>query len=863
MLLFLHVKFFKNRAVSMFSCPFIIDKTLFLLYALLVFKELKFGFAGKSMVESKNLKLKLGLCGLALTSFLAINAHSTVHADTVQDNANNQNAITWDSDQDDSQVVKEDSNQEELSQSVQTQAPAVQKQQVVQSARPKQSAVQSAPVQNKAVQPVQKQTTVQPKQWQVAVSNVSSTVSAPNRAERSTVRQSNVETSTVNRLKANTVRNNQLNANLKVANVNATANQGVRYTNVLTADEYNDWSKISDDRLKDMTFATKLWREDPNRGYHSDAGDDVYVPFPDYKTYSGSNGSDVVYLKGSQLVNYGVSLNDLRQSAIHSYKQDILHDYSDGRLYRAPYAESSDYKFDWGYVLTPRYVSNCAQILQNLAKNVKFTSSTDPDLYNLQGKDFSADVNYDNDTFADELNDHTYGLSFEVANDSRYNYSRSVAYPDTTIERSSSSAQPSVQYNPVRITNPSDNTIIAHFVKTNGQSADISDQTIDLTKLGQGTYNLPSGYVLSNPHYTTSETTHNANFTNSLTNDEYSNWTKTPDDRLKNMTFAVQLFVLSDDSWTKSNYDLNWDEYYMPDPDRDPNCAKSAIVYLKGSQLLDQGFTVNDLRQSAEFGYIRDVLPTFKSSDRVSDNETNSYRSLTKYYGPVGVSSSGHLESTSESWTLEPANGYFSYYGYIMEPKYKSNSQQILQNLANNVTFKNMYAPDTGTVNGVFDLKSKLSDPNYKFAVVFSTANPKAVGSKYNYNMPVHDGYTFQDNSGQVKSVVGNHVNIAVTKPQNVDPNSSNCKRQAQRIIHVTFPNGVKPKSYDSITDSAGNKLTLDSNNDLTQTVTFTRSVTVDGLTGATLNQTSWQQHGAINAVTLPDIPGYTMVQSK
>ena len=75
------------------------------------------------MVESKNLKLKLGLCGLALTSFLAVNAHSTVHADTVQDNNANQNAITWDSDQDDSQVVKEDSNQSQPTQNVQTQAP--------------------------------------------------------------------------------------------------------------------------------------------------------------------------------------------------------------------------------------------------------------------------------------------------------------------------------------------------------------------------------------------------------------------------------------------------------------------------------------------------------------------------------------------------------------------------------------------------------------------------------------------------------------------------------------------------------------------------------------------------------------------
>ena len=783
----------------------------------------------------QNKNLKLGLCGLALTSFLALNAHSVVHADAVQDSNANNNAITWDSDSDDSQVVKNEPQQEKVSQSVQT--PAVQTQpaqeQVVE--QPKQATVQV-----KQTQPIQNK--------KIMVSDVSSTSVSQKRAETSAVCQSNVQTSTVNRLNSNNA-----NTNLRVANVQATSNQGVRYTNELTADEYNDWSKISDDRLKDMTFATKLWREDSNfRTYYSEvAGDNsYYVPFPDYEAANGTNGSNVVYLKGSQLVSYGVSLNDLRQSAIHSYKQDILHDFNDGRLYRAPYAESSDYRFDWGYVLTPRYVSNCAQILQNLAKHVKFTSSTDPDLYNLQGENFTADDSYDNDTYADEGNEHTYGLTFEVANDNRDNYSRPTAYPDTTIEYSSSSAQSSVQYNPVKITNPSDNTVIAHFVKTNGQSAGIPDQTIDLTKLGQGNYNLPSGYVLSNPHYTTSEATHNASFTNSLTAAEYNDWTKTPDDRLKNMTFAVRLFVLSDDEDTSERYANFEQEHYMPDPDRDPNCAKSDIVYLKGSQLLDQGFTINDLRQSAAFGCIRDVLPTDNSSGVNKGNYTNTYRSLNKYYGPIGISYDGHEESNYGDATEEPADGYFFYYGYIMDPKYKSNSQQILQNLANNVTFKDMYSPDTGTVNGVFDLKSKLSDPDYHFAVVFTTANPKAVGSKYDYNLPVHDGYTFQDDSGQVKSVDGNHVNIAVTQPVAVN-DASQTRKTAERIISVNLPNvqGVRDR-YKGI---------LNSNNQIVQTITFTRTMTKDNLTGAVLSQSAWQGPSSFPAVTLPDIPGYTM----
>lgn len=136
-------------------------------------------------MQNKNLKLKLGLCGLALTSFLALNTHSTVHADTVQNNNANNNAITWDSDSDDSQVVKEEPQQQTAPQSVQ-------KQSTVQ-------ASQSQPVQNK----------------KTMVSDVSSVSVSQKRAETSVVRQSNAQTSTANRLNAD-------NHQVKVANVNAT-----------------------------------------------------------------------------------------------------------------------------------------------------------------------------------------------------------------------------------------------------------------------------------------------------------------------------------------------------------------------------------------------------------------------------------------------------------------------------------------------------------------------------------------------------------------------------------------------------------------------------------------------------------------
>ena len=92
-----------------------------------------------------------------------------------------------------------------------------------------------------------------------------------------------------------------------------------------------------------------------------------------------------------------------------------------------------------------------------------------------------------------------------------------------------------------------------------------------------------------------------------------------------------------------------------------------------------------------------------------------------------------------------------------------------------------------------------------------------------------------------------------------VNPQDKNVNRQVQRVIHINFPNGVKPKSYDNITDSAGNKLTLDSNNNLTQSMSFTRTG-VQNIVSGHVTYGNWQQHGSINAVTLPSIPGYTMV---
>lgn len=172
-----------------FAVVLIIDNSFFFLYFFIVFKGFKCGFAVKSMTQSKNLKLKLSLCGLALTSFLALNAHSVVHADTVQGDTDS-NAITWDSDQDDSKVVNQDSEQEKTAQSALMQA----------------SETKSVQAQDKSVPPA-------------------ITKAMPNHAERKIARQNPVQTSAVNQSNVQKQRNK---ANVKVATVHDTAQMPVQ-----------------------------------------------------------------------------------------------------------------------------------------------------------------------------------------------------------------------------------------------------------------------------------------------------------------------------------------------------------------------------------------------------------------------------------------------------------------------------------------------------------------------------------------------------------------------------------------------------------------------------------------------------------
>lgn len=116
----------------------------------------------------------------------------------------------------------------------------------------------------------------------------------------------------------------------------------------------------------------------------------------------------------------------------------------------------------------------------------------------------------------------------------------------------------------------------------------------------------------------------------------------------------------------------------------------------------------------------------------------------------------------------------------------------------------------------------------------------------------------FVDNTGNVRSVSGNMVNVVLIKPQNVDPASdARMRATATRTIQINFP-GTIPPSYKNIVNDKGV---------LTQTVTFMRTGQEDALTGDLINSTltPWKSNNqdpnflGFPERTLPRIPGYTL----
>lgn len=127
--------------------------------------------------------------------------------------------------------------------------------------------------------------------------------------------------------------------------------------------------------------------------------------------------------------------------------------------------------------------------------------------------------------------------------------------------------------------------------------------------------------------------------------------------------------------------------------------------------------------------------------------------------------------------------------------------------------------------------------------------------------VPVHKTniVIFNDDSGNAVSFSGNTVNVALTKPQSIDPaTNSQLHSSAMRTIKIDFPNNVIPPSYKNI---------VDSNGVLLQTVKFTRTGQMDMLTDAIISSSlgPWKSDNSdpdflgFPERTLPRIPGYTL----
>lgn len=641
------------------------------MYVLLVFKGLRYGFADKSMVESKNLKLKLGLCGLALTSFLALNSRSVVHADTV--NGGNASAITWDSDQDDSQVVKEDSNQSQPTQNAQGQAPAAQ-------------SVQS---------------------------------NVQNRAEKSVVRVSNFDTSTVNRNNAQNARNN---ANVKVATVHDTAQMPVQKQKIA---QFNQGSKIytlngSNQLSKNNGDGYVITNAGKYNGHVVDIGVTISGVQDNQGTYTTrwSNGDSAnVTGKTDASFNYQDSvLAGTQQNNVTVPNQtrqrtaNVPHNYTLKGAFTG-HQISSDGRANWYTILDPR------DLARELARQ-KIPVTDEAAIAKVAGAMLS------------QASTSTYQLTgfWNAAKNYNVNTKQGAWTSDTVESDGTTAGTFTLRHVDLSKTGP----LIVGSDKANSWGAKETTASLGLLKNVH-----PTGF--------------------SWMNSDCPNYEGDDKVSLKNIDLYDTAFV--------SSLTFNDAKKYQNDL-----TGSIDYSYTTPDQVTDHLQLANKTDASLNYNYTVGLYDA-QTGDLITDLKA-------EYKGKTGV------QATSSSSVMNNA------------------------------------------------IKNKIQQINQNKATVSYT------GTKAN------DDVAFYQETRQV------------------NPQDKNVNRQVQRVIHINFPNGVKPKSYDNITDSAGNKLTLDSNNNLTQSMSFTRTG-VQNIVSGHVTYGNWQQHGAINAVTLPAIPGYTMTQTK
>lgn len=672
-------------------------------------------------MQNKNLKLKLGLCGLALTSFLALNTHSTVHADTVQNNNANNNAITWDSDSDDSQVVKNEPQQPQASQTVQKQAP-----------------VQSN-VQVKQTQPVQKK---------VMVSSVSSAPSSQfvqNRAEKSIVRQSNVQTSTVNRLNVN---NRQaISANTKVATVHDTAQSPVQATVV---GQWNKGSKIygitgttvgiSDSQEPDYELIGSE-NDEPLFKFTniniSPKFPDTKSPYPDVQQHVEIQASEDAL--NSVLLKTGWSKD---VSAVvptwYNFKVDRKNGYADYWL-RIP----------------------------------GFNSLKDSDKVSVTGSKAT--------WIPAKMRDHFF---FNA-----YGYLCYVRESGTTWN--------------------SGDTLPATFRCYFGQTINhLSDNTSYLVDTGQ-TYNGKQVGMLVLPHYTKLES-------GSYELDKATKYDNgMPSDDKK----AVGSFSVSPDN--------TFGDYVLPklstlnhkDGDVQSSIHHDAVTGDDGTQ---DGWT--------EYGPDGNYLGTIYGGG--GQNGTTYIDTSTG--GPatpdtVNVGANGVVAVPHYSGGTAGSDGYSDIYTYdkIVQPQADYNYTVVPVDLKTGDVISGLALQGADTKNGKISTDASLITPQIKQDILnLNKYTPNYVGIKANTGVQL------------------------VEALRKIDPKDTRLNKSAERIISVNLPDDPAVKArYKGI---------LDAKNQIVQTISFTRTGTENIATGA-VTYGNWQGLSSFPAVTLPDIPGYTM----
>ena len=672
------------------------------------------------MVESKNLKLKLGLCGLALTSFLALNTHNnTVHADTV--NGSNADAITWDSDQDDSQVVKEEPQQEKPAQSVQMQG-AVQNQNT--------SAVQSVQA------------------------------NSQNRAEKSAVRVSNFDTSVVNR---NSVQNARPQANVKVATVHDTAQMPVQKQKVA---QFNQGSKIYT-----LNGSNQLSKNNGDGYVITNAG-----------MYNG------------RAVDIGVTINNVQDN-----QGTYTTKWSNGD--HADVTGKTDDQFNYQNSVLAGSKSVTPQLNQTRPRNEKQNENVDISGVWVYG---------DTDNW-EEPGDTSYD---------RYAHFVHIIAPELLKQVMEQANAPV-------------NEALAKFTEDNFASklvschVNITDKTyVDKYFVGSPGYFSAGNTGAELPHVTRNFLYH-VSFNKGV---HVSDLLMTDQDRTS-QTYGQKILDTSLFEWPI---------------DKDKNLPP---VWANGDTFppaIDD-MTIPDAKFDANEGYNSDLVWTNDF------NKVSEYDDWSLADGPLhqkGIKKTGDFTTPNLATykiTTDPVSATLTKDVQVTD---HLQADKVTNGSLNYNYTVGLYDAQTGDL--ITDLKAEYKGQTGMQATASSSVMNNAIKNKIQQ---------INQNKATV-SYTGTSANDDVAfyqETRQVNPQDKNVNRQVQRVIHINFPNGVKPASYDSITDSEGNKLTLDSNNNLTQSMSFTRTG-VQNIVSGHVTYGKWQKHGAINAVTLPSIPGYTMV---